>query len=196
VHAARDELLAGAALAPHEDGDVGVRDLLDDLPDVLHRTVVAAVGHDVVLGAGAAAERLDLAPERPVLEGLLERELELLDLEGLAQEVARAEAHRLDDRARLAVAGEHDHGHVGQALLQLAQGLEPVHALEHHVEGHEVGPRALERAQRVLAARNRDHVVPLARHQDLQVLAYPRIVIDDQHAERLRHGSTQPPLPG
>ena len=42
---------------------------------------------------------------------------ELLDLEWLAQEVGRPEAHGLDDRAGLTVAGEHDHGHLGNALL-------------------------------------------------------------------------------
>ena len=76
----------------------------------------------------AAAQLLDLLLERALLERLLEGELELLDLERLAQEVGRAELHRLDDAARLAVAGEHDHRHVGQALLQLPQRLETVHA--------------------------------------------------------------------
>ena len=116
----------------------------------------------------------DLAAQRAVLERLLEGELELLDLEGLAQEVGRAEPHRLDDGARLAVAREHHHRDVGHPLLQLAQGLEAVHAREHHVERDQIGARLVEGAQRLLAARHGADVVALARDQGLEVLADTR----------------------
>ena len=142
---ARDQLLAGAALAAHQHGDVGVGDLLDDVAHLLHLRVVAAQEQQLGLGARAPAQPLDLLLERALLERLLEGELELLDLERLAQEVGRAEPHRLDDVARLAVPGEHHHRHVGQALLEPPQRLEPVHARQHDVERDEVGPRLVER---------------------------------------------------
>ena len=68
------------------------------------------------LGARAPAQALDLLLERALLQRLLEGELELLDLEGLAQEVRGTEPHRLDDVPRLTVSRQHHHRHVGQAL--------------------------------------------------------------------------------
>ena len=57
---ARDELLAGAALAAHEHGDVGVRDLLDDVAHLPHLRVVAEEQQQLGLGARAPAQPLDL----------------------------------------------------------------------------------------------------------------------------------------
>ena len=87
------------------------------------------------LAARASPQQLDLLLEGALLQRLLEGELELFHLEGLAQEVGGPEPHGLDDVPGLAVAREHHHRHLGQALLELAQRLEPVHARQHHVEG-------------------------------------------------------------
>src|SRR5215475_5961384 len=94
---AGDELLARSALAAHEHGDVGVGDLLDDVAHLTHLRVVAEEQEQLGLRARAPAQSLDLLLQRALLERLLEGELELLDLEGLPQEVGRAEPHRLDD---------------------------------------------------------------------------------------------------
>ena len=67
---AGDELLADAALAPDQDGDVGVGDLLDHLLDGLHAGTLL---EEVVVIRSAAlalvpehllAELLDLPPQR------------------------------------------------------------------------------------------------------------------------------------
>ena len=137
--------LAGAALAADQHRDVGVGDLLDDLAHLAHLRVVAAEHQQLGLGAHTAAQLLDLLPERALLERLVEGDLELLDLEGLAQEIGGAELHRLDDGARLAVTRQHDHRNLRQALLQPSQRLESVHAGQHEVERHEVGARIFER---------------------------------------------------
>jgi hypothetical protein len=169
-----------------EHRDVGVGDLLDDLADLAHLLVVAAQEQQLGLRARATAQPLDLLLEAPLLERLLERELELLDLERLAQEVRSAQTHRLDDVARLSVAREHHDRHVRGTLLEPAQRLEAVDPRQHDVERHDVGSRVVEARQRLLGVRGEEHPVPLARHERLHVVADTRVVIDDENAERLR----------
>ena len=115
-----DELLAGAALAAHQHGDVGVRHLLDDLrvTSRILRVVAARISSSVSERARPRSCSTSWL-EGALLQRLLEGELELLHLERLAQEVGCAEPHGLDDVARLTVAGEHHHGHIRQLLLQL-----------------------------------------------------------------------------
>src|SRR5262245_21898434 len=187
------ELLAGTALTAHEHRDVGVRDLLDDVANLLHLRVVAAEQEELGLRAGLPAQALHLLLERPLLERLLEGELELLHLEGLAQEIGGAEAHRLHDVAGLAVAREHHDGDLGEATLELGQGREPVHAGEHDVECDEVRARLAEHLERLLAVRRGEHLVPLPRDERLHVVAHARVVVDHQDSEPLRHAPSLSP---
>jgi hypothetical protein len=76
-----------------------------------------------------------------VLERLLEGHLELLRLERLAEEIGRSELHGFDDLAGLTVAGEHDNRHVGRPLLEAPERLEAIHAVEHEIQGDEIGAR-------------------------------------------------------
>ena len=183
---ARDQLLTGAALAAHEHGDVGVGDLLDDLADLAHLRVVAAQEQQLGLGARAAAQPLHFLLERALLERLLERELELLDLERLAQEVGSAQAHRLHDVARLAVARKHHHGDVRGALLEPPQRLQSVHARQDDVEGDDVGAGVVEARERLLGVRCQEHPIALARDERLHVVANAGIVVDHENTEGLR----------
>ena len=131
----------------------------------------------------AAAQLLDLLLERALLERLLEGELELLDLERLAQEVGGAELHRLDDGARLAVAREHHHRHVGQSLLELPQRLEAVHAGQHDVERDEIGARCRRASRAPARRRRREDLVALARDERLRYSRTP-VVVDHEHPVR------------
>jgi hypothetical protein len=83
----------------------------------------------------------------------LERQLELLDLERLAQEVGSAQAHRLDDVAAWPVPREHHDRDVGRSLLEPAQRLEAVHARQHHVERHDVRAGVVQSRERLLRRR-------------------------------------------
>src|SRR6185503_5918845 len=101
VDRARDQLLAGAALARDEHGRVARRDLLDRLAYDCH--LVAAADELGELRVGLAAEivdlRVGLAPAalgRAHLERALDLELDDLGLDRLGDEVERAELHRLD----------------------------------------------------------------------------------------------------
>jgi hypothetical protein len=39
------------------------------------------------------------------------------------------------------VAGEHDNRHVGRPLLEAPERLEAIHAVEHEIQGDEIGAR-------------------------------------------------------
>jgi hypothetical protein len=185
VQGAGHELLAGAALASDQDGDVRVRHLLDDLAHLAHLGSVPSQDHHLGLVAGPTAQLRDLLLERALLERLLEGQLELFHLEGLAQEVRGPEAHRLDDGARLTVSGQHHHGHVREALLEALEGLETVHARQDHVQGDQIRPGALQAPQGLLPARKCQDLVAASGHQGLQVVSDAGIVVDDQDAEGL-----------
>jgi hypothetical protein len=146
---------------------------------------IAAEQQQLRLGARPPAQPFHLLLERALLQGLLEGDLELLHLEGLAQEVRGAQAHGLHDVARLPVTGEHHHGHVRQALLEPAQGLDPVDPGQHDVQRDDVGARHLEVCQRLLRVRHGKDLVALAGDECLHVVAHARIVVDHEHAERL-----------
>jgi hypothetical protein len=64
------------------------------------------------------------ALERLLLQGLLENRLELLQLEGLGEEVQRAGLHGEDGLLDRGVPGQHDHLGRGGALLDLPQQVE------------------------------------------------------------------------
>src|SRR5581483_9054767 len=64
VQRARDELLADAALAPREDGDVRPRHVGDDLLDGAHRGAVAEA--PVVAGRLTRGRGIGSRPERGV----------------------------------------------------------------------------------------------------------------------------------
>jgi hypothetical protein len=117
VERARDELLAGAALARDEHRARRVRDLLDDLIDLRHRrglpdepvaARLARLGADVALAQLARAR------------GLSDHVLELALLERLLM-VERAELQRLDRRADGAVRGDQITGTSGKRVVVLEE---------------------------------------------------------------------------
>jgi hypothetical protein len=132
--------------------------------------------------------------EGALFQRLLEGQLELLHLEGLAQEVGGTQAHGFDDRPRLPVPGEHHDGNLGEPLLQTAKRLESVDARQHHVECDDVRLCLLQRAERLLTVGDRKYSVALARDQSLHVVAHARVVIDDENAKLFGHTPSLPML--
>ena len=98
VDRAGDQLLAGARLAADQAGRVALGDLLDDREHRLQRAARADDPVEVVDVLLRVAQVLDLVLEAAVLEGLLDLELHLLDLERLLHVVEGADLHRLDRR--------------------------------------------------------------------------------------------------
>ena len=110
VQRPRDDALAGAVLAEHEDVGVRRADARDHLQHVLHRR---RLGDD--LGKAFAAEQRVLGLEPLALaERLAQLDLRADDREqprvvpGLLDEVARAAAHRLDGDLDAAPRGHDD----------------------------------------------------------------------------------------
>src|SRR5262249_60352650 len=140
VDGAGDELLADAALAPDEDGGVGVGDLVDHFLDGFH---LGAVLEDaVVIGAAALelaledllAETLDFPLERRLLEHVLHRAQDFRALERLREEIAGALPHRFDHQAGVSVRGDHDHRGGGALLAYALEDVKTVLAGEAHVD--------------------------------------------------------------
>ena len=100
VERARDQLLAGAALAANQHRDVGVGDALDQLAHLGHPLAVAEEQRVTALRLQLLAQRRDFAAELPLRQRVGERHFEVGFVERLADEIGRAELHRLHDRRR------------------------------------------------------------------------------------------------
>jgi len=200
VDRASHELLPRAALAQDEHRGVGRRDPLDDPENLLH---LGTLGEDAAerLGArGVRAQRLVVPEELGLLRGLLDQDVELLDLHGLREVVIGAELHRLDGRGHLLEARHHDHLRLLGEGLELAQDLDPLLLRHPHVEDHDVVRCLREPLERRGAVGDALHVVPLAPELAHHELAQVALVVGDQHADLATHaGSTtrkRLPLPG
>ena len=90
------------------------------------------------------AEALHLFAERPVPQGALDRERELVHVERLRDEVVRARADRGDGRLHVRERGDHDDRHVFAATDELLAELDAVHAGHVHVGDREAEVFALE----------------------------------------------------
>ena len=73
----RDQLLAGAALAADQDGDVGVGDALDQVPDLGHPLAVAEEHRVFRLRLQLVAQRRDLAAQLTLPQRVGQRHLEV-----------------------------------------------------------------------------------------------------------------------
>jgi hypothetical protein len=99
----------------------------------------------------------------------------------------------------LIVGGGEDHRRRLLQHVQVARGLEPVHAGHAHIEQHHIGREVVGVAERLGAVGGlADHLdVTDLGEQAAQPLACRRLVIDDQHLqpERLGHGLRRAPRP-
>src|SRR5262249_12041618 len=131
------------------------------------------------------ARRRSLANcRRPALDGgdrlrLLD---ELLEIERLPDEAARAARRRLTPRRLVHLAAEHQDGNRSGAvaLLDPAQHLPAVDVGHDHVEEAELGLAGLDRGEPLVGARRLLHVVALALELDPDELAHPLVVVDEQ----------------
>jgi len=185
VQGAGDQLLAGAALALDEDGRGCVRDLGDDLGQLLH--------------PGAVTDDFGVAPALPprllvrdhvarvvvALAGRLgDDRLELGVLERLGEEVEGAGLHRLHGAVHPAVRRHDDDGYVRVAGHHLAQEAEAVH-FRHDEIGHDyIGAIALEGGEGLLAIGGHLHLVTFPLERGRKDLPQVLFVIDDEDAIR------------
>jgi hypothetical protein len=105
---AGDELLARARLAVDHDGRTRGRDLLDGREHPHHALIGGDDAIDVPVPVEFGAEPVDLRGELTDADGLLDRELELVQIERLRHVFRGAGLHRLDCCSNIAVGSEHD----------------------------------------------------------------------------------------
>ena len=98
-------------------------------------------------------EVLDLVLEAAVLDGLLDLELHLLDLERLLHVVEGADLHRLDRRVHRAERGHQDHRRRRMERLGGAQHVEPVAAAHLQVAQHDIELSLVQLLDRDVAVR-------------------------------------------
>src|SRR5262249_4073995 len=175
VDRARDELLAGAALAEEGDGDVGGRHHRDALVELFGPRRAA----DEDVGLARAARPAGA----PVAERALDAEPELGAVERLADEVEGAVAH--PERGRLGagsagLGGDDD----PRALRPGADAVERLDAAgveveENRVEGLTEGGGALDLAHTVGAIGDGDHI-RIADEAPADDVGRCRLVVDDQ----------------
>ena len=177
---ARDDLLAGAALAGDQHRGVGRADLVDELIDLLHRraradqlAVAPRVGDDL-------AQPLDLAAQRAMLGGAPDRDRERLDLDRLGDEVVGAGADRADRGLEAAERGQHQHRDVrpisGHALAQLETG----DALHVEIGDDDVDVVVRDRGERVGPVGERDDLEAALLEPERDQIDHLALVIDDK----------------
>ena len=124
----RDELLAGARLAPDEHRCRRRRRLLDGAVDAPDARAVADDATEAAVLAQLPPQHLDLAQCLLALEHLVEQDPKALRIDRLGQVVVGAHLHRLDRRLDTALRRQDDDAQVGELILQRAQQVEAAHA--------------------------------------------------------------------
>ena len=186
VDRARHQLLADAALAANQHGDVAVGHLLDDQRHVAHRRTVAPADERLALVvAQLPAEVGQLVDQPAALDGLLDRGVErdfakAFRVARLDHIVRGTQADGLDDGLRLLAAGQHDHLQLRARGFQRLQRLQAVHAGHRHVEQHDVGGLALaDGGDDLIAARVRAGLVSAQREKRAQISGKAGVIVHD-----------------
>jgi hypothetical protein len=129
----------------------------------------------------ALLERLPAAGDAEGLERAAHREQQLLLVQRLREVVEGAEPQRLEHVLFLRAGGQDHDPQVREALLQLAEHLEPVQIGELEIEDHDADFGVRRELERVRAGRRRDvGEAGLAQHV-ADRFAEEALVVDDQH---------------
>ena len=168
-----DQLLAGAALAADQHGDVLRRHPADRLVHLLHGRTAAdqhvgrspATGSSSGITAGTRMRRL-------ISKARADEFAQLLQLQRLEEVVEGPELHRLDGCVRRPVAGDEDDRDLGVALMDAAEDVQTGEVGQRQIQEHDVGV--------VLG----DHGQPFRRrgrrqHGDVRLLKAPSEGIED-----------------
>ena len=137
MDAARQHLLAGAALAGDQHRRVEPRDLLHQAHHGLHRRTGAG-DELLVLRLHLRGERLDAVAQVLSLAGVAHERPQRVVVELLGDVVVGAELHGLDGRLDVGDRRNHDHFDLVALFAHLPQQLEAADARQPHVEQHEV----------------------------------------------------------
>ena len=188
---ARDQLLAGAALAGDQHAVARRRDALDQREQLAHRRGGAQQLLEATAGLRLALPRRTRSLEMMQVTRALHDHAELLDVDRLAVIVERAQADGVERHGLLAVARDHDDLAARVAPHDLG---EHAHALagaarigrQPEIERDDRGPELLEPPdRRGTVAGQRD--LEVAGERPAQLRGNRRLVLDDEEP-RARHG--------
>ena len=183
MEAARDELLAGAALAVDQDGlRLAAGELADHVAELAGRLGLADELVDAILLLLELVEPLDLPAGPHLLERAHHGQLELVQvLERLLEVVRRACLHRLDGALHLAVARDDDHDDLGVTALEHLEHVHPVAVRQPEVEQDDVRGDVVRHLEAFLARRGAMHLDdPVLREHAPAERPNVPLVVDDQ----------------
>jgi hypothetical protein len=178
----RDHLFTGAALTGHEDGDVGIRDTIDELEDGLHRRGVTGELVEARCSLDLPPQPLDLLTELTMSSRAIDGDREGLELHRFADEVVRSGADRRDRGVEATEGGEDDDRHVGAIGDDALAELDAVHMAHVEVGHHDIEVLAHDETLRVLCRRSRRDLVAALAQSDLERLGETDIVVDEEDA--------------
>ena len=185
------DLLAHSRFPQHQDRRVGVRHLAGDLLDAQQAWVR---GHELSLGlVQPPPQEADLLLELLLLEHVLERQLQLLLLEGLGEVVGGPPADRVHHGLDLRHRGLHDDRQGRLGALDVVEDLEPAHPGHQEVQedyGRRIG--ASQMGDGLLPGFRAVDLVAQGREEHREVSARVVIIVHDEDA--CSH-LTAPPAP-
>ena len=176
------QLLPRPALPVDHHGAAAAGHLLDQAEHLLHGPALSDQVLEVVPGVELLAERADLVPQATLVQGLLDGEEHLVDLEGLVDVVVGAFLHRLDGLIDGAEGGHDDDHDIRVQLLDGPQGLHAAQTRHADIRHHQIDRLLLQEGQslRPVAADGGLKAFPL---QDLcQQVPHLLFVVHDQDA--------------
>ena len=178
---ARDELLAGAALALDQNGRSAGRRLDDQVEHLPHPWTAPDDVRELVVPL------LDVLPERPVLSdqaallhGVACDDRHLFVLEWLRDVVERSALHRRDRALDRAVRRDDNDREILVDPLQLVERRDAVETGHHDVDDRGVERQRACEVEPLGTRRSGTHFIALAGEQRLENLAHNLFVVDDE----------------
>ena len=188
MEGARRQLLAGPALAFHEDRRAAQRGLGDQLEHLAHaRAAADDVPQPLLLRAQARAERAVLGHQPPLLGRVADHHHHFFVLERLGDVVERAVLHGRDRVLERRVGGDEDDRQVFVEAAQPVERLDAADARHHHVDDGDVEPPPAGQRQALVAVGGRRDVAALPLEQRLQDVPHDLLVVDDQDGCMTKH---------
>ncbi len=163
MHRPRDQLFSRAALAQDQHRHLSVRDASDPLAKPIHRGALADQSIGPCAVEGELAQGAVLHQQMSPLEGSLDVEKDLLQLERLRQIMFGTSLHRLDCRFDVAKRGHDQHRNVPVGAAGVLENVETVDVFHAQVGNDHVGQRGVDRLDRRSTRRSdlHDEVVVL-----------------------------------
>ena len=171
VNGARQQFLAGAALAGEQHARVGAGH---------HVGLRQFVFHQLIARDDVGAPILVDVRESRDLERLLHMVEQILLVDRFGQKAERAALGRVHRVGNRAVRGENDHPQTRPAALQLLQQADAVHLIHAQIGDHQVRPESRAGGQRRRGAFDRFDFVVLGAQPDGQQAQQPGVVVDHQ----------------